>query len=124
MINDWRVLIIATYCFPYKLHQIQIRNFNPGNSPGKFRSTINIELDMRLIYKSTGAPVEIGDVVTMGGDQCTVVGIDKPKSPVGNGRVNCRKGYGIYSWFPSLIGAIWEFEDGTRTGFIFSQNAD
>jgi hypothetical protein len=79
---------------------------------------------MRLIYESTGTPVEIGDLVTMDGDECMVVGIDEPEQPVGNGRVNCRKRYGTYSWFPSVIGAIWEYEDGTRTGIVFSSATD
>jgi hypothetical protein len=79
---------------------------------------------MRLIYERSGTPVEIGDVVTMDGDECMVVGIDEPEPPVGNGRVNCRKRYGTYSWFPSVIGAIWEYEDGTRTGIVFSATTD
>jgi hypothetical protein len=79
---------------------------------------------MRLVYEDTGTPVEIGDELTLDDEEYTVVGIDKPKQPLGNGRVNCQFGYGTYSWFPYVIGAIWEYEDGTRTGIVFSPNTD
>jgi len=73
-----------------------------------------------LIYESTGTPVEIGDVLTIDVDKNQVVGIKKPEASVGNGRVNCRKGYGTCRWFPSVIGAICEYKDGTRTGIVSS----
>ena len=77
---------------------------------------------MKLIYESTGVPVEIGDQLTLDGEEWTVVGIEKPEPPLGNGRVNCRTGKMSYdsSWFPSVIGAIWELEDGKRTGIVES----
>ena len=73
---------------------------------------------MRLVYEDTGTPVEIGDELMLEDEEYTVVGIDKPKPPRRNGRVKCQFGYGTYSWFPYVIGAIWEYEDGTRTELV------
>jgi len=79
---------------------------------------------MRLVYEDTGTPVEIGDELMLEDEEYTVIGIDKPKRPLGNGRVNCQFGYGTYSWFPYVIGAIWEYEDGTRNGLVDSSITD
>jgi hypothetical protein len=67
---------------------------------------------MKLIYESTGTPVEIGDVITVSGDECTVVEIEQPDTPCASGRVNCRIKGASYevSWFPSVIGAMWKYQ--------------
>jgi hypothetical protein len=79
---------------------------------------------MRLVYEDTGTPVEIGDELKLDDEEYTVVGIDKPKRALGNGRVNCQFGYGTYSWFPYVIGAIWQYEDESRTGTVDSSITD
>jgi hypothetical protein len=69
---------------------------------------------MKLIYESTGTPVEIGDEgkAPNSGQPYTVVGFQKARMPYDSGRVIARitGACDDTRWFPGVIGAVWEHE--------------
>ncbi len=59
---------------------------------------------MRLIHKSTGKEVQIGDAVTsFRGEAATVSYVSKPHSPASTGRVGVDGG----EFFPSVFDLEW-----------------
>ena len=70
---------------------------------------------MRLVYKTTGTEVKVGDVVTTSrGEKCTVTYFRPPHKPSSEGKISVRtEGCSFDSeYFVSVIGAEWiERED-------------
>jgi hypothetical protein len=66
---------------------------------------------MKLIYETTGKPVEIGDAVNIRGESCPLIvaHIQEPHKPASTGRVyvTATGGGGWREYFPSVIGARW-----------------
>ena len=69
---------------------------------------------MRLVYKATGKPVELGDIVKIDGADHTVTYFCEPHSPASSGKVNVDPpiSNGSPTIYVSGIGAEWiERED-------------
>lgn len=62
-----------------------------------------------LVYRSTGIPVKVGDVVdTFRGEQSVVEGWREPLTPESTGRVLIRLGSSQpFPYYPSVIDAEW-----------------
>lgn len=64
---------------------------------------------MKLIYKETGVPVQVGDEVTINGISARIESCPEPHKPASSGRVYLSNGANYYV---TVIGAEWvERED-------------
>lgn len=68
---------------------------------------------MRLIHKSSGETVEVGDVVTtFRGESAIVTGRERPRSPASAGRIYIQQDGYNNGYYPSVVDCEWiERED-------------
>ena len=71
------------------------------------------EEPMRLIYRSGGKPVAIGDRVLLRDGEVEVTGLEKPHKPSAAGRVILKNDLGtVFTLYVTAIGGEWiERED-------------
>lgn len=63
---------------------------------------------MKLVYKDTGVPVKVGDIVTdFRGDKDVVTGWASPRNSNSTGRIYVTGG----EFYPSVFGCVWIEDD-------------
>lgn len=69
---------------------------------------------MRLVYKSTGKTVKVGDHIRIRGsaDECTITYFAPPHKPSSEGKISIDCEGTIHEYYVSVVGAHWiERED-------------